>query len=46
MITNTIIMLLILAMAVMPINPESNYTKDELAEMGIRLENSSAMQIQ
>ena len=46
MITNTIILLLLLAMAVMPVNPESNYTKDELAEMGIRLENASTMEIQ
>jgi hypothetical protein len=46
MITNTIILLLLLALAVMPVSLESSFTKDELVEMGIRLENSSAMEIQ
>ena len=44
MATSTIILLLLLAAAIMPVHLESRFTKDELAEMGIHLDSSSSME--
>jgi hypothetical protein len=41
MVTYTIILLLLLAVTIMPMNLENRFTQDELAEMGIRLDSSS-----
>lgn len=38
MLTNTIILLLLLAVAVMPVSLENSFTQDELSEMGICLD--------
>jgi len=45
MVTNTIIFLLLLAVAVMPVSLENRFTKDELAEMGIHLGKTSSVEI-
>ena len=41
MVNYTIILLLFLAATIMPLNLESHFTQDELAEMGIYLDSSS-----
>lgn len=41
MATYTIILLLLLAVTIMPMNLENRFTQDELAEMGIRLNPSA-----
>ena len=40
MVTYTIILLLLLAAAFMPVRLENRFTQDELAEMGIHLDSS------
>ena len=44
MATYTIILLLLLAVTIMPMNLENRFTRDELTEMGIRLDQSSTTQ--
>lgn len=44
MVTYTIILLLLLAATIMPMNLENRYTRDELAEMGVRLNSSSTVE--
>ena len=44
MTTYTIILLLLLAAAIMPMNLENRFTRDELTEMGIRLDPSSTVE--
>jgi len=44
MVTYTIILLLLLAAAIMPVRIESRFTQDELAEMGIHLDSSSIIE--
>ena len=41
MATYTIILLLLLAVTIMPMNLENRFTRDELTEMGIRLDQAS-----
>lgn len=45
MVTYPIILLLLLAAAIMPIRPESHFTQDELAEMGIHPDSSSIVEM-
>jgi hypothetical protein len=44
MVTYTIILLLLLAVAVMPMSIETRFTQDELAAMGIHLDPSSIVE--
>lgn len=46
MATYTIILLLLLAFAVMPVSLENHYTQEELAEMGIQLNLHSTSETQ
>jgi hypothetical protein len=46
MVTYTIILLLLLAATIMPMNLENRFTRDELAEMGIRLNPSATTEMQ
>lgn len=41
MVTYTIILLLLLAVTIMPINLENRFTQDELTDMGIHLDPTS-----
>jgi len=41
MATYTIILLLLLAVAIMPVSLENHFTQEELSEMGIHLDISS-----
>ena len=44
MATYTIILLLLLAVAIMPVSLENHFTQEELSEMGIHLDFSSKME--